>query len=268
MLPILPNYGDSYHPSSHWTAALDTKKKAWQAQTLTPIHRAAVGLWTEVEATYGALHFDHPEITREQIAQWFTAGDAASQTASVAFQAEALALREAWQALQARAETLPSGERDPLTEDDIHHFFRLTTGRKTVPKTEMFRTVAGVPQIETHQPAVAFALPKLLEMALDWFTTDAFAEIHPVEQATLFHLRLLDLQPFAAHNNRLVRLLASFYLLRGGYPPLILLPDDRPVYQETLGYAFQMITQPGVELFARALTRTFDEWQSLSGGKL
>jgi Fic family protein len=94
-------------------------------------------------------------------------------------------------------------------------------------------------------------------MTLDWFTTDAFAELHPVEQAGLFHLRLLDLQPFAARTNTLVRLLSSFYVLRAGFPPIIPIAEEQSAYRDVVGYAFQMITQPGVELFARWLLAAY-----------
>jgi hypothetical protein len=46
---------------------------------------------------------------------------------------------------------------------------------------------------ELHDPAPASMLPRLLDLAFDWFTTEGFGELHPLEQATLVYLRLLDL---------------------------------------------------------------------------
>jgi len=74
---------------------------------------------------------------------------------------------------------------------------------------------------------------------------------------SLFHLRLLELQPFAARTNTLVRLLSSFYVLRAGFPPIIPLAEEQSAYREVIRYAFQMITQPSVELFARWLLAAY-----------
>lgn len=261
-LPILPGYGDSYHPSSDWAKTLDKKKKVWlERQPLDERYASAIEQWTLTEWVYGALQSDHPHLTREHIALQFPtlAPDKESDLTQISVHR----FYQAIKALRTRASVLPLTERDALNKDDLLTFYRLLTGQSDIVLSGMFRKDAGTPQIETHQPATPQAVPILLDMALDWFTTDSFAELHPVEQASLFHLRLLDLQPFALHNTRLVRLLASFYLLRADLPPLLFVPEEGMLYQEVIGYAFQMITQPSVEVFSQMLLRTFDQWERL-----
>lgn len=111
---------------------------------------------------------------------------------------------------------------------------------------------------EYHDPAPAVILPRLVENALDWFQTPSFGEIHPVEQAAIAHLRLLDLQPFDSLNDEVATLTASFYTEKAGLPPLVLFADDNAVkqYQEALEAAFRMLTQPLVELISQSLVRT------------
>ena len=111
---------------------------------------------------------------------------------------------------------------------------------------------------ELHDPAPASMLPRLLDLAFDWFTTEGFAELHPLEQATLVYLRLLDLSPFASENQLTALLAAGFHTRRAGFP-LIIAPvwslDDAAEtrYRQALEAAFRMLTQPLVEFFADAL---------------
>lgn len=134
--------------------------------------------------------------------------------------------------------------------------YRALTGINS--ETEIFRQAEGQPLGRAHQPAPAIILPRLLEQACSWFTAPSFAEIHPVEQAALVYLRLLDLQPFATHHEPTALLAASFYTERAGWPPLIIFADEATIARHTaaLDAAFRMLTQPLVEFFAESLART------------
>jgi Fic family protein len=54
--------------------------------------------------------------------------------------------------------------------------------------------------------------------------------------ATAFaaHRRLVDIHPFNDGNGRTARLLMNLILIRGGYPPVAVRPQDRPTYLQTL----------------------------------
>lgn len=223
----LPIYSDSYRPSSNWAKRLEEARKAWTPEALDKAQARLLPGWVEGLRVYDP-HSDKLSST---------------------------ALERAARRLLARAAAKPGDQRDALTLGDLDAIGRALIGDEE--NRPVWRADEGRPQVETHRPASPTALPMLLEMTLDWFTTDAFAELHPVEQAGLFHLRMLDLQPFAAHSETLTRLLASFYTLRGGLPPLIPVAAEASAYRDAVGYAFQMITQPGVELFARWLLATY-----------
>lgn len=111
---------------------------------------------------------------------------------------------------------------------------------------------------EYHDPAPASIVPRLIENAVDWFQTESFGQIHPVEQAAIAHLRVLDLQPFASANEEIAELVASFYVERAGYPPLVLFSDSETIfrYEAVREAAFRMLTQHLVEFIAESLTRT------------
>ncbi|MFQ3640053.1 MAG: hypothetical protein SNJ62_08590 [Chloracidobacterium sp.] len=221
----MPIYNDSYRPSSNWAKQLETAQRAHPAEVIQVAGERLLPMWVEALLAYEPP--PPPVVAVEDVARW----------------------------LLARATAVAKEERDALTRADLTHAYQTLVGGAA--EAPVWRVEAGCPQVESHQPAAPTAVPLLLDMTLDWFTTDAFAELHPVEQAGLFHLRLLDLQPFAAHSNLLVRLLSSFYVLRAGLPPLIPVAQEQAAYQAAIGYAFQMITQPSLELFARWLLATY-----------
>ncbi|OYT71021.1 MAG: hypothetical protein CFK52_09425 [Chloracidobacterium sp. CP2_5A] len=225
----LPIYSDSYRPSSGWSTRLEDVQKTWPPEALAKAQARLLTKWAEGLRAYDPRPDDLSPQALGRAARW----------------------------LLARGAAKPGDQRDALTLSDLEAVYRALVGD---PESRpVWRADEGRPQVETHRPASPAALPMLLEMTLDWFTTDSFAELHPIEQAGLFHLRMLDLQPFAARNETLTRLLASFYTLRAGLPPLIPLAGEAAAYQDAVGYAFQMITQPSVELFARWLLATY-EW--------
>jgi Fic family protein len=50
------------------------------------------------------------------------------------------------------------------------------------------------------------------------------------ESAFIAHLRLVGIHPFNDGNGRTARLLMNLILIRGGYPPVAVRPEDRPAY--------------------------------------
>ena len=120
---------------------------------------------------------------------------------------------------------------------------------------QVLREVEVVPLNAAHDPPLARLVPRLLDNALGWFATEGFAQMNPVEQATLVHLRLLDLQPFAAANLQTATLSASFYLEYAGLPPLLFDPNE-PRYAVALESGFRMLTQHLVDYFADSLRTT------------
>ena len=64
------------------------------------------------------------------------------------------------------------------------------------------------------------------------------------------HRRLVDIHPFNDGNGRTARLLMNLILIRGGYPPVAVRPEDRPAYVDALQGAR---TGHGAERFDRLL---------------
>src|SRR5262249_18946193 len=122
---------------------------------------------------------------------------------------------------------------------------------------EVLRKTEPSPINAMHDPTPALLLPRMLDNAFDWFGTESFKDLHPVERAAVVYLRLLDLHPFPTQTEITATLAASFYTEREGLPPLVIFADDSTLarYAHALEAAFRMLTQPLVELFAEMLTR-------------
>jgi hypothetical protein len=135
---------------------------------------------------------------------------------------------------------------------DLH---RTLTG--AAPGADILRKAEPQPINAAHEPTPALILSKMLCNAFDWFDTESFRDLRPVERAAVVYLRLLDLSPFPLHTETTATLAASFYTESGGLPPLVIFADDptQARYERALEAAFRMLTQPLVELFAEMLTR-------------
>jgi len=75
------------------------------------------------------------------------------------------------------------------------------------------------------------------------------------ETAFVAHRRLVDVHPFNDGNGRTARLVMNLVLLRGGYPPIAVRPQDRPAYVPALQ---QAQAGKGAEAFDRLLYERLD----------
>jgi Fic family protein len=85
-------------------------------------------------------------------------------------------------------------------------------------------------------PPNALKVDELMEELLAWVNTDA-AALHPLLRATVFHHRFVWIHPFFDGNGRTVRLLYNLLLMRDGFPPAIILANDRKKYYDALNKA-------------------------------
>jgi hypothetical protein len=148
---------------------------------------------------------------------------------------------------------------EPEAKLDVARLLQLN--RALTNSAQLFREVEATPLNAAHTPPLARIVPRLLDNAMSWFATEGFAQMNPVEQATLVHLRLLELQPFAAANFPTATLAASFYLERADLPPLLFDPGETR-YIAALESGFRMLTQHLVDYFAASLQQTISNFKS------
>ena len=62
-------------------------------------------------------------------------------------------------------------------------------------------------------------------------------EMHPIERAAELHTRFVEIHPFFDGNGRTGRLLLNFELMKSGYPPAVILKEDKFEYYNALNKA-------------------------------
>jgi Fic family protein len=123
------------------------------------------------------------------------------------------------------------------------------------------RRIAGSPVIFPNP----LKIPELMAAFGRWL------ERAPAEPGASFegHFRLTAIHPFGDGNGRTARLLMNLMLLRGGFPPVAVRPEDRKIYLETLERASVADDlQPFQRFMHERLDATLDGYLSLLHGAL
>ena len=100
-------------------------------------------------------------------------------------------------------------------------------------------------------------IPQLMEAFGTWLATA------PAEPIGAFdsHVRLTAIHPFADGNGRTARLLMNLMLVRGGYPPVAVRPEDRKSYLDALEHGSLAQDHGLFETFMHArLNATLDDY--------
>src|SRR5277367_4540285 len=117
-----------------------------------------------------------------------------------------------------------------LGEDTVRELHRRIVARSQSEiagrYSELPRRIAGSPVIFPN-PA---KIPQLMREFGEWLSA---ASPDP-ETAFTAHFRLTAIHPFGDGNGRTARLLMNLLLIRGGYPPIAVRPEDRKAYLDAL----------------------------------
>ncbi len=119
-------------------------------------------------------------------------------------------------------------ESAPITAADIRNIHRMVMQRSRPEIANQYADLARYVRTETGRfefPAPA-GIPALMGDFSDWLIA---AQPAPAMAFTA-HLRLVEIHPFNDGNGRTARLLMNLILLRAGYPPIAVRPEDRPSY--------------------------------------
>lgn len=105
-----------------------------------------------------------------------------------------------------------------------------------LPKGEYKRTPNHVKQADgaMHAYAPVDLTPAEMHRLVDELNSTEFGIAHPVLQAAYAHYAFVAIHPFADGNGRVARALASVYLRRDSYIPLLILVERRSEYFSAL----------------------------------
>jgi len=244
-----------------WAQEVEHARAAYEA--LAPLEAERMGElagWVLVEHVLHDMRLDGYRLERERLRQLLLEGGEAQTVEERLAQHFAAAVRR----LSAYVtEGLEEGRPVELTLDVLLELRRLSSGCAE-SEQELLRRERVNPLYPEHEPCSPEELPHLLRLALEWFTAESFAELNPIEQAALVHIRLMDLQPFERTYGRVVRLASNLYTLRAGLPPILIPAEARAAYYDALLSGLRMATQPLVELFARLVAGTLRTLRELA----
>ncbi len=106
-------------------------------------------------------------------------------------------------------------------------------------------------------PPSATRVSALLDELIDFVNKNPLG-LNDIVLATVFHHKLVWIHPFFDGNGRTVRLAMNLLLMRKGFPPAIILKNDRKKYYEALNQANKGSYQKLALLMAQALERTLN----------
>ncbi len=120
----------------------------------------------------------------------------------------------------------------PLTEADIRNLHKVVMQRSAPEIAGRYADVIRITPTETgkHTFPSPAEVPSLMGDFAAWLRSAAATP----ETAFTAHRRLVDIHPFNDGNGRTARLLMNVVLIRGGYPPVAVRPEDRLSYIRAL----------------------------------
>jgi Fic family protein len=153
----------------------------------------------------------------------------------------------------------------PIDEATVRELHRRIVARSQPEIAGVYSTlpcrIAGSPVVLPN-PA---KIPQLIHECGEWLDK---LDLSP---ATSFeaHFRLVAIHPFADGNGRTARLLMNLLLLREGYPPVTVRPEDRKQYLDSLQHAsLQGDLKPFQTFLHRRLDETLVEYLNYLQGAL
>lgn len=123
-------------------------------------------------------------------------------------------------------------------------------------------------------PPDALKVDALMDELINW-VNESDDKQSVVVKAAIFHHRLVWIHPFFDGNGRTARLVFNLLLMRAGFPPAIILKNDRKKYYDALNKANQgdygklllLVLQSlerSLDIYLSNLSNTYDDYQPIS----
>ena len=121
-------------------------------------------------------------------------------------------------------------------------------------------------------PPNALKVDEFMAELIDWANS---TEMNPIIKSAIFHHRFVWIHPFFDGNGRTVRLIFNLLLMREGFPPAIILKNDRKKYYDALNQAnngdyskiLLLVLQAlerSIDIFLSSLNNSYDQYQNIS----
>ena len=185
---------------------------------------AALDAWYDVELTYTSNALEGNTLTRSETAIVLEKGFTVSGK-PLKDHLEATGHRDALGYMRELAKS-----EEPVREAEVRNLHRLVMQRVEPEEAGRYSTrqrlIAGSALLLPSPAEIPARMGDLAAMLRE-------ARLEP-EAAFDAHEALVTIHPFSDGNGRTARLLMNLLLLRAGYPPVVIRPEDRLAYHESL----------------------------------
>ena len=121
-------------------------------------------------------------------------------------------------------------------------------------------------------PPNALIVEELMTELIDWAKN---GDLDILIKAAIFHHRFVWIHPFFDGNGRIGRLTFNLLLMKEGFPPAIILKNDRKKYYDALNFAnngnyskilllILQAVERSLDIYLGSLNNTYDQYQNIS----
>lgn len=212
-----------YHKAM-WTEIENKKQQLDAKRPLTRNNLQALNDWYDVALTYSSNAIEGNTLTHSETAIVLEKG-LTVRGKPMKDHLEAIDHKEALDYVRELA-----SQDSPITELDIKSIHQLVLGRSNKGEAGRYspfeRSVLGS-NVSFPSPV---EIAPLMEDFGRWLSRAANTPQFAIEA----HAQLVTIHPFSDGNGRTARLLMNLVLIKGGYPPALINPEDKPDYIDAL----------------------------------
>ena len=159
-----------------------------------------------------------------------------------------------------------------LTEKDILKVHELVLHKIEKEFAGRLRTSGVRISGANFVPPNALKVGEYITELIDWVND---SELDIIMKSAIFHHRFVWIHPFFDGNGRTVRLLFNLLLMQEGFPPAIILKNDRKKYYDALNQANNrdysklvllviQALERSVDIYLSSLNNTYDDYKPIS----
>ena len=159
-----------------------------------------------------------------------------------------------------------------LKETDILNIHELVLQKIEKDFAGRFRTSGVRISGANFVPPNALKIDEYITELTDWTNT---SDMNIVLKSAIFHHRFVWIHPFFDGNGRTARLLFNLLLMKEGFPPAIILKNDRKKYYDALNFAnngnysklvllILQALERSLDIYLGSLNNTYDDYQTIS----
>ncbi|HBR10846.1 MAG TPA: Fic family protein [Chryseobacterium sp.] len=159
-----------------------------------------------------------------------------------------------------------------LKEKDILNVHELVLQKIEKDFAGRFRTSGVRISGANFVPPNALKIEGYITELTDWVNT---SDLDIIIKSTIFHHRFVWIHPFFDGNGRTVRLLFNLLLMKEGFPPAIILKNDRKKYYDALNFAnngnysklallILQALERSIDIYLGSLNNTYDNYLPIS----